>query len=192
MQDKFPTGLAKSAPAANAVVASGGLRPKVSPRTYKANKDLDRDKDGSVCEIQPETSEFTTSFGIISVQSVAPPTTDTCVNVPVSMDIRNMMAINGTTAYSRVLGMTVKLVSQFGNVIGYEEFEPISTLTPAVEMKPAGVYPINLQVCQQVHESTSRPSQKIAGFKADESYSLEFAMWLGEDTLASNPYAFLK
>ena len=200
MHDKFPAGVAKNASAATSVVTAGGIRPKVSPGTYTANKGLDRDKDGSVCEIQPKTSEFVTGFGIISFQSVAPPTAGTCVNVPISMDIRNMEAIVGK-AFSRSLGMTVKLESRFGNVIGYETFFPLEksyadgTLTGSYVYRPAAVYPINLKVCTEEWDSPviGILGKRVSGYKPDESYVLNFAMWLDPfPPLGSSAYAFLK
>ena len=44
-------GVAKSAKAANKQVNSGHYRPFVSLALYNANKSLDRDKDGTACEV---------------------------------------------------------------------------------------------------------------------------------------------
>ena len=188
MQEKYPTGVAKSAGASSAVTALGGMKPKVSAAVYAANKSLDRDKDGAVCEKQPQAVEFKTDFGIVTTQSVAPPTPGQCVNVPISLDVRNMTPV---TAF----GMTVEMVSEYGSVIGYEEFSGRDSTQPGLVLGPAGVYQVSLPVCIEAHSWTHASGNRkeaVAGFKADESYTLKFATWLYSNPLGEGEYAFLK
>jgi hypothetical protein len=52
MHRVYPQGISKSKAAANRAVQNGQARPKVAPKVYADSyKTLDRDRDGSMCEV---------------------------------------------------------------------------------------------------------------------------------------------
>jgi hypothetical protein len=52
LQAKFPNGVAKNKAAAQAIIAAGFEAPRVNAALYKTHfKNLDRDRDGVMCEV---------------------------------------------------------------------------------------------------------------------------------------------
>lgn len=182
----YPNGVAKTAAAASKAAATGAPKPKISAAVYTSSKKLDTNADGVVCERAPKAVTFKTEFGIVTAKVIAPPKTTSCVAVPISMDIRNMGKVSG-------FGMTIQLVSEFGNVVGYDEFLGMDMAQPGVVLKPNGVYPVTLNVCGQQHEwvhTSGARKVTVSAYKGDESLTLTFTQWLYKTPLGSMPYAF--
>ena len=186
---KYPNGVAKSKSAAAKAVKSGNARPKISGSLYKTNgKRLDRDKDGVMCEQEgARTISFKTDFGFITAQEVKAPKAGECVNVPVAIDVRNLGPV-GT------FGMTVRLISEFGSVFGYEEISTDQRVQYPYIISEPGNLNMSLKTCADAHAWT-HPSggrqEQVAGVRTDERMALVFYRWLGDVQLGSAEYSFV-
>ena len=136
-------------------------------------------------QAKPTVTTFNTAFGIVSVTSIPLPKAGECANVPIQMDVRN------TAQIPQLGGMTIKLKSQFGNLVGYEEWGSIG---PGEAAKPNGVYTVNLPVCGKdsvwTHSSGNR-KQALQSVRLKETYELSFDTWLRGVPLGSSEYLFL-
>ncbi len=126
---------------------------------------------GPAYAAKAKATKFQTEFGYVTVAPTKLPKPNTCTNMKITLDIRNMTKVTGW-------GMTIKLLSDFDNLVGYEEFEgfPAGTTT----LKPAGIYVVNLPICRKPHvwtHSSGNRHQDIETVKAGEDYTLEFAQW---------------
>jgi hypothetical protein len=187
---KYPNGIAKNKSAANTAAKDGFARPKVSAAIYKANSArLDRDKKGVLCEREmPKAITFKTDFGFITAQPVQAPKPGQCVSVPVTIDVRNLAAIGS-------FGLTVRLVSEFGSVYGYEEVSTSPDIVYPYMITGPGVYEVPLKACGDSHTWThvsGNRTQAVAGVRTDERVSLAFSRWLGNRPLGAANYVFIK
>lgn len=185
---KYPNGVAKSKSAAAKAVKSGNARPKVSPSLYKTNgARLDRGKDDVMCEQEGvRTISFKTDFGFITTQSVKAPKAGQCVNIPITIDARNLATV-GT------FGMTVRLISEFSSVMGYEEISTDAAVVYPYTITAPGVYEMSLKTCGDQHvwtHASGNRAEDIQPVKTDERLFLVFYKWLGNKQLGSAEYFF--
>ena len=187
--EKYPNGIAKNKKARNRAVKDGFARPRVSKKLYKSNRGrLDRDDNGVLCEQEGSRSiSFKTDFGFITAQEVPAPKPGQCVDVPITMDVRNLGSVGS-------FGITVRLISEFGSVFAYEEVSTNQAIQYPYTIAEPGTLAMTLKACGDAHAWT-HPSgnrqEPVAGVKTDERLALAFYRWLGDVPLGSEEYEFL-
>ena len=187
---KYPNGVAKNKSAANRAAKDGFARPRVASAVYRTNSArLDRDKNGVLCEQEvPQAVSFKTEFGFVTAQPVQAPKPGQCVNVPITLDVRNLAPIGS-------FGLTVRLISEFGSVYGYEEVSTSPDIVYPYMITQPGVYELPLKVCGDAHTWThvsGNRTQAVEGVRADEQLSLAFYRWLSNRPLGAANYSFIK
>lgn len=186
--EKYPNGVAKTAKARNSAVKAGFAEPNVSRSLYKKNGSrLDKDNNGVMCEQEgSQTLSFKTDFGFITTQSVDAPKAGQCVNIPISMDVRNLAPVGS-------FGMTVRLISEFATVMGYEEISTDEAIVYPYTITSPGVYDVSLKVCGDPHKWThasGNRTEDVQPVRTDERLALVFYRWLGDVQLGSEEYFF--
>jgi len=186
--DKYPNGVARNKKARNKAVRQGFERPQVRKRVYKDNrKRLDKDGNGVVCEQQAaQPTSFKTDFGFITAEPVKPPKPGECVSVPITMDVRSLNSVG-------IFGMTVRLVSEFGSVVAYDELSTNEGVVYPYMITTPGEYEIQLKTCGDPHTWTHVSGNRVepvSAVRADEEVELVFYRWLGDSPLGSADYTW--
>lgn len=185
---KYPNGVAKDNKARDKAVKGGFAKPKVSKSLYKKNSGrLDRNNGGVMCGQQgTKAVTFKTEFGFVTTQSVKAPMAGQCVNIPATLDVRNVGPLGS-------FGLTVRLISEFGSVFAYEEISTDERVNLPYKITQPGVLDISLKACGNTHAWTHHSGnrqQTVAGVKTDERIALVFYRWLGDVQLGSDEYFF--
>ena len=145
---KYPNGVAKSRADAN----KQSPKPVVLPSVYRVNVKLDRDRDGTACEVKSgivvnlpngastvvstttttPARTFTASapWGEISAQQIFAPQPGTCVEIPLIVDIRSQSGL--------AIGLIISAEDKYSNLIG--EARPKT---------PVGIQNVPIKVCRE-------------------------------------------
>jgi hypothetical protein len=168
---KFANGVAKSKSAAS----KQKFAPKVSASIYKTHRKLDKDNDGTVCEktkgssssptntIAAQTFSMSQSWGEISIPQVAGPAVGSCVEIPVTLDVRSQSGL--------FYGLIVSGKDYYNNQVG--EARPNT---------PVGVHQVPIRVCREAWTFTF-PNGVTSPRAATLYCGVKFTFWPSVDVL---------